>query len=116
MNRKYSIPTLLFLLTALYSCKKVVQIDLNSANPQIVIVGEITDTTGPYGVYITKTVNFSDSNSYPHVSGATVQITFSAGIAAWPDDGTGILKLLQVADDRLLAGKRAGRDAVVSVG
>jgi diguanylate cyclase (GGDEF)-like protein len=49
-------------------------------------------------------------------SGATVQITFSAGIAAWPDDGTGLLKLLQVADDRLLVGKRAGRDAVVSVG
>ena len=49
-------------------------------------------------------------------SGAMVQITFSAGIAAWPDDGPGILKLLQVADDRLLVGKRAGRDAVVSVG
>jgi diguanylate cyclase (GGDEF)-like protein len=49
-------------------------------------------------------------------SGATVQITFSAGIAVWPDDGNGVLKLLQVADDRLLAGKRGGRDVVVSVG
>lgn len=77
MNRKYYIPVLLFLSTMLYSCKKVIPIDLNSANPQIVIVGEITDTTGPYGVTINKTVNFSDSNSYPHVSGATVQITDS---------------------------------------
>lgn len=49
-------------------------------------------------------------------SGATVQVTFSAGIAAWPDDGTGVLKLLQVADDRLLAGKRAGRNVVVAAG
>jgi diguanylate cyclase (GGDEF)-like protein len=49
-------------------------------------------------------------------SGTTVAITFSAGIAAWPEDGSGILKLLQVADERLLAGKRAGRDVVVAVG
>jgi diguanylate cyclase (GGDEF)-like protein len=47
--------------------------------------------------------------------GGIVQITFSAGIAGWPDDGTAVLKLLQVADDRLLAGKRAGRDVVVAV-
>jgi diguanylate cyclase (GGDEF)-like protein len=49
-------------------------------------------------------------------SGASVQVTFSAGIAAWPEDGTGVLKLLQVADERLLAGKRAGRDVVVAAG
>ncbi|MGH7654078.1 MAG: diguanylate cyclase [Gemmatimonadaceae bacterium] len=49
-------------------------------------------------------------------SGQTVQVTFSAGIAVWPQDGTGVLKLLQVADDRLLAGKRGGRDVVVAVG
>lgn len=49
-------------------------------------------------------------------SGKTVQVTFSAGIAVWPQDGTGVLKLLQVADDRLLAGKRGGRDVVVAVG
>lgn len=47
--------------------------------------------------------------------GPSVQITFSAGIAAWPDDGTAVIKLLQVADDRLLAGKRAGRDVVVAL-
>ena len=49
-------------------------------------------------------------------SGAEVQLRFSAGVAAWPDDGTAVLKLLQIADDRLLAGKRGGRDAVVAVG
>jgi diguanylate cyclase (GGDEF)-like protein len=49
-------------------------------------------------------------------SGATVRVTFSAGLATWPEDGTAVLKLLQVADDRLLAGKRAGRDIVVAAG
>lgn len=49
-------------------------------------------------------------------SGATVRVTFSAGIAVWPEDGTGVLRLLQVADERLLAGKRGGRDIVVAVG
>ncbi|HXD21968.1 MAG TPA: GGDEF domain-containing protein [Gemmatimonadaceae bacterium] len=48
-------------------------------------------------------------------SGQVVRVTFSAGIAAWPEDGTGILKLLQAADDRLLAGKRRGRDVAVAV-
>jgi two-component system cell cycle response regulator len=48
-------------------------------------------------------------------NGQAVQVTFSAGIAVWPQDGTGVLKLLQVADDRLLAGKRAGRDIVVAI-
>jgi diguanylate cyclase (GGDEF)-like protein len=49
-------------------------------------------------------------------NGSTVQVTFSAGVAAWPEDGSGVLRLLQAADERLLNGKRSGRDVVVSVG
>jgi diguanylate cyclase (GGDEF)-like protein len=49
-------------------------------------------------------------------TGEVVQVTFSAGIAAWPEDGTGVLKLLQVADERLLVAKRGGRDAVIAIG
>jgi two-component system, cell cycle response regulator len=49
-------------------------------------------------------------------NGAAVQVTFSAGIAVWPDDGTAVLQLLQVADDRLLTGKRGGRDVIVATG
>jgi hypothetical protein len=77
MNKRSLIPVLLLFLTALFSCKKVIQIDLNSAAPQIVIEGEITDTTGPYFITLSKTVNFSASNDFPPVSGATVQITDS---------------------------------------
>jgi hypothetical protein len=60
---------------ALSSCTKEINIDLNSTNPQIVIEGSITDQPGPYLVKITKTVNFSESNNYPPITGALVVIS-----------------------------------------
>jgi diguanylate cyclase (GGDEF)-like protein len=48
--------------------------------------------------------------------GRAVRVTVSAGLAACPDDGTEGPRLLEVADSRLLAGKRAGRDVVVAAG
>jgi Domain of unknown function (DUF4249) len=77
MKRKFLVVLVFFFLASVWSCKKVIQVDLNSAAPQIVIEGEITDATAPYYVQITKTVNFSASNSFPPVSGATVQISDS---------------------------------------
>jgi Domain of unknown function (DUF4249) len=62
------------------SCKKVISINLNSASPQIVIVGEVTNAAGPYQVQISKTVNFSDPNTFPAVSGALVTIADNQGL------------------------------------
>lgn len=59
----------------IYSCEKEVDINLNDVSPAIVIEGIITDQPGPYSVAISKTVNFSASNIFPPVTGATVQIT-----------------------------------------
>ncbi|MCI0485086.1 MAG: GGDEF domain-containing protein [Blastocatellia bacterium] len=47
-------------------------------------------------------------------NGIRVRVTVSAGIAVWPEDGQEAPHLLEVADARLLAGKRAGRDVVVA--
>jgi len=47
---------------------------------------------------------------------AAVRVTISTGIAAWPADGVDTVRLLEVADTRLLAGKRAGRNVVVATG
>ncbi len=66
-----------FICVLFFSCTKVISVNLNDANPNIVIIGVVTDTTGPYQVQITKTVNFSASNVFPPVSGATVIITDS---------------------------------------
>jgi len=60
------------------ACKKVIQVDLNNATPRIVIEGEVTNHSGPYQVRISKTVDFSASNTYPPVTGATVTITDSS--------------------------------------
>ena len=64
----------------LYACTKVINVDLNNAAPQIVIEGIITNTPGPYQVQITKTVNFSETNTFPPVTGATVKIVDNNGI------------------------------------
>jgi hypothetical protein len=69
----------LFVIITIYSCQKVIDVDLNAVSPQIVIEGNIYDRPGPYTVNIFKTVNFSDPNIYPPVSGAFVQISDDAG-------------------------------------
>jgi Domain of unknown function (DUF4249) len=65
--------------TWLTSCQKVINLDLNSAAPQLVVEANISDTPGPYYVKLSKTVNFNNINSIPPVSGATVEITDSSG-------------------------------------
>lgn len=62
------------------SCQKIINIDLNSANPAIVIVGNINDQPGPYTVTLSQTVNFSQPNTFPGVSGALVTISDNTGI------------------------------------
>jgi hypothetical protein len=70
---------LFILLISLYACKKVISVNLNDAAPQIVIEGIITNNPGPYQVQITKTVNFSATNRFPPVTGATVKISDDIG-------------------------------------
>lgn len=73
-NLRYLIPCILLLVA---SCTKDINVNLNDVTPQIVIAGEVNNAAGPYLVRITKTVNFSASNTFPAVSGATVKITDS---------------------------------------
>jgi diguanylate cyclase (GGDEF)-like protein len=49
-------------------------------------------------------------------NGVAVSVTVSVGVAGAPVDGAQTGELLATADRRMLAGKRAGRDVVVSVG
>lgn len=66
-------------MTILTSCEKEINFDLNSSNPQLVIQGNINDQPGPYIVKLNTTVNFSDPNVYPPVTGALVIITDNFG-------------------------------------
>ena len=75
-NLHYIILLIAVLLT---SCEKVIQLDLNTTVPQLVIQGDIYDEPGPYVINISKTVNFDQSNVYPPVTNATVTVIDNAG-------------------------------------
>ncbi len=70
----------LMVITLLSSCQKVIDIDLNSSSPQIVIEGNVSDQPGPHYVKISKTANFSDANTFPVVAGALVKLADNTGI------------------------------------
>jgi hypothetical protein len=77
--QKISFSILTIVLLAFTACTKIIEVDLNSADPQIIIEGEITNETGVCFVKITKTVNFSDPNTFPAVINAEVTITDNTG-------------------------------------
>jgi hypothetical protein len=70
---------LLFLSVIGPACQRVIDVDLNSADPQIVIEGNLNDSRGPYSVTLSKTVNFDQSNTFPPVTGAHVVISDTVG-------------------------------------
>ena len=57
-----------------WGCKKVIEVKLKNSGSQIVITGEVTNKRGPYKVSISKSVDFSDDNIFPGISGALVII------------------------------------------
>ena len=63
-----------------FSCEKVVSIDLNKADPHMVVEGVVSDQTGPYTVKLSKTGNyFEPALVFPPVSGALIVVTDDQG-------------------------------------
>jgi hypothetical protein len=69
-------------LTALLpSCQKVISVDLNDANPQMVTEAIVTDQPGPYTVTLTKSGDyFTPSLYFPPVTHAFVTIGDDLGL------------------------------------
>ena len=64
----------------LYGCQQVVSIDLNTANPRVVVEGNIKDQPGPYSVFLSITGSYFDTTlATPPVSHAQVVITDNLG-------------------------------------
>lgn len=61
------------------SCEKVIDVDLNEAEPRLVIEGNITSSPGPYDVMISTSGGYFDENAVEPVSGATVFIADEEG-------------------------------------
>lgn len=69
---------LLYILTlaiTFAACEKVIDIDLNSSDPRVVIDAELSDVAGECRLELSRTLNFDDTIAYPRLSGALVTIT-----------------------------------------
>jgi hypothetical protein len=77
-----------WVLLVAVGCKKVVSVELRDAPSQLVIEGEVTNAGAPQ-VKISRSVPFSDRNSYPPVSGAVVTVT---------DSNNGLMAVLKEAE------------------
>jgi Domain of unknown function (DUF4249) len=71
-----------FLALLLVSCEKEIQLDLNTADPKLVVEATLNDQSDTATVKLTRTVNFSDANIFPTVNDAAVVITDNEG-ASW---------------------------------
>jgi len=69
----------LFIAVLVSSCTKVINVDLNSVAPQTVIQANLPGQLGGDTVKLSQTVNFSDPNTFPGISGALVIINDNAG-------------------------------------
>ena len=74
--RKLSIIFLGFLL---FSCEQVIQVDLNSSNPAIVIEANISSSPRETLVSITESTDFYNPNTYNAVSGADISVSDNQG-------------------------------------
>lgn len=61
------------------SCTKVIDLKLDDASGKLVIEGNITNGSGPQVFTLSTNVPFTNTNTYPAVSGATVTVTDQAG-------------------------------------
>jgi hypothetical protein len=80
MKIKYILPVLILLSLAFNSCKNVIDLHLNNAEPKIIIEGNLTDQLGAQEVIITKSVPLGNTNDYPPVTGALVKVIDYNGI------------------------------------
>jgi len=99
MRKNRTLLCMLVLATALLtSCEKVIQLDLSTTTPRLVIQGNIYDEPGPYVVNISRTVNFDAPNIFPAVTNATVTISDNAGLTeelSQASDGNYVTSALQ---------------------
>ena len=61
------------------SCTKVVNINLNSSAPRLIIEGSISDQPASCSVMLSKSINFDEPNTFPLVRGASVLVSDDIG-------------------------------------
>lgn len=80
MTKRYTyLSGIIFILFSFFSCEKVIEIDLAESKEVIVIEGQVTNTTMPFTVKISKTAPYFGSESNKPVTGARVSIKSEKG-------------------------------------
>lgn len=80
MAKRYTyLPGILFILFSFFSCEKVIEIDLADSKEVIVIEAQVTNTSMPFTVKISKTAPYFGDQSNKPVSGAKVSIKSEKG-------------------------------------
>jgi hypothetical protein len=72
IHNYHIILTVFALITS--SCTKVIDLKLNNAAGQLVIEGNITNISGAQYIKLSKNVPFTNTNTYPPVTGAYVSV------------------------------------------
>lgn len=74
--------TTLILLASIFlfsSCEEVIEIDLNSSNPQVVIEAQLQEGQHPFAVQISETTDYFDSAPTVFIDNATVLLSDNEG-------------------------------------
>lgn len=69
----------IYLFSFISSCTKVINIDLKDSEPKYVVEGEVNKGELNHIITITQTIKFSETNSFPKVSGAIVTLSDNVG-------------------------------------
>lgn len=80
--KNYTNSCLILFIAALFgmgACTKVIDLPLGDASGKLVIEGNITNINGPQTVKLTTNVPFTNTNTYPPVTGATVAFQGPSG-------------------------------------
>lgn len=81
--RIFKITSCLFLLlVTVFSCTKVIQVDLNSVDPKYVVDAAIIAGQTDQYVTITRSLNFDQATDFPPVDNAVVTVSDDAGNSA----------------------------------
>ncbi|MDB5139815.1 MAG: hypothetical protein JWR12_1731 [Mucilaginibacter sp.] len=68
-----------FIALLAISCTKVIDLKLGANTGQLVIEGNITSVSGPQYIKLSRNVPFTNTNTYPTVTGATVSVSDDNG-------------------------------------
>ena len=70
---------ILIIVISFLSCTKVVNFNLNSSSPRLIVESSISDQPSSCYVKLTQSVNYNEPNTFPAVIGATVVLYDETG-------------------------------------